>query len=302
MTADYVYDGLERLAIRTTQNMTPAGTTHYVYDLGGRLIAEANDTGQTLREYVWLDEMPLTVIADVNTMSPQLWFVHADHLDRPVRMTDGSQAVVWDAVYRPFGGAVSITGSASNNLRFPGQYFLLESGLHYNWHRHYDPTTGRYLQADPLGFVDGPSLYAYALSAPTQTVDPAGGAAIRSRIFDPLTMGPEMGGGGGRGGFGGGGRQPRITYQPQPPAPGGTPSDWICRPSSRGGGWRYENPSNPSDWVRVMPGNPKSPNPSQQEPYVVRHRSSQYIGEFGNVVPGNSPAAHVPLSRFKFYQ
>ena len=52
---------------------------------------------------------------------------------------------------QPFGEVVSITGSASNNLRFPGQYFLLESGLHYNWHRHYDPTTGRYLQADPLG-------------------------------------------------------------------------------------------------------------------------------------------------------
>jgi hypothetical protein len=30
---------------------------------------------------------------------------------------------------------LSITGSASNNLRFLGQYFLLESGLHYNWYR-----------------------------------------------------------------------------------------------------------------------------------------------------------------------
>jgi RHS repeat-associated protein len=42
-----------------------------------------------------------------------------------------------------------ILGPASNNLRFPGQYFLLESGLHYNWHRHYDPTLGRYIQPDP---------------------------------------------------------------------------------------------------------------------------------------------------------
>jgi RHS repeat-associated protein len=174
VTADYVYDGLERLAIRTTQNMTPAGTTHYVHDLQGHLIAEANDIGQTLREYVWLDDMPLAVVADVATTNPQLWFVHADHVDRPIRMTDGTQAVVWDAVYWPFGGEVSITGSASHNLRFPGQYFLLESGLHYNWHRHYDPTTGRYLQPDPLGFVDGPSLDAYALSAPTQFDDPEG--------------------------------------------------------------------------------------------------------------------------------
>ncbi|TIX16112.1 MAG: hypothetical protein E5V41_14255, partial [Mesorhizobium sp.] len=35
------------------------------------------------------------------------------------------------------------------------------SGLNYNWHRHYDPTTGRYLQPDPLGMPDGPSRWAY---------------------------------------------------------------------------------------------------------------------------------------------
>jgi RHS repeat-associated protein len=78
---------------------------------------------------------------------------------------------VWDALYRPFGEVHAITGTASNNLRFPGQYFLIESGLHYNWHRHYDPTIGRYIQADPLGFVNGPSLYSYANTAPTQYID-----------------------------------------------------------------------------------------------------------------------------------
>jgi len=70
VTADYTYDGLERLAIRTTQNMTPAGTTHYLYDLSGHLLVEAGDTGQTLREYIWLDDMPLAVVSDVNTGSP----------------------------------------------------------------------------------------------------------------------------------------------------------------------------------------------------------------------------------------
>jgi RHS repeat-associated protein len=174
VTADYTYDGLERLALRVTQNMTPAGTTHYVYDRAGHLIVEADSSGNTLREYVWLDDTPLAVVADVDTMSPKLWFVHADHLDRPIKMTDGTQAVVWDAVYRPFGEVVSITGSASNNLRFPGQYYLLEDGLHYNWHRHYDPTIGRYLQADPLGLVDGPSRYSYARSTAVGRIDPLG--------------------------------------------------------------------------------------------------------------------------------
>ncbi|MEO1533670.1 MAG: RHS repeat-associated core domain-containing protein, partial [Pseudomonadota bacterium] len=43
----------------------------------------------------------------------------------------------------------------SQHLRFPGQWFQTETGLHQNWHRDYDPRTGRYLQADPLGLVDG---------------------------------------------------------------------------------------------------------------------------------------------------
>jgi RHS repeat-associated protein len=79
-----------------------------------------------------------------------------------------------DAVYKPFGETHSITGSATLNLRFPGQYFLIESGVHYNWHRHYDPTLGRYTQPDPLEFADGPSRYAYARSSPAMYVDPSG--------------------------------------------------------------------------------------------------------------------------------
>jgi RHS repeat-associated protein len=174
LKADYTYDGLERMALRTTQNMTPSGTTHYVYDLAGHLVVEASDTGATLREYIWLDDLPLAVVADVDTASPNLYFVHADQLDRPIKMTDGGKAIVWDAVYRPFGEAHAITGTAANNLRFPGQYFLIESGLHYNWHRHYDPTLGRYTQPDPLGFVDGSSVYAYGSSSPTMRTDPTG--------------------------------------------------------------------------------------------------------------------------------
>src|SRR5436190_15199304 len=136
--------------------MTPAGTTHYVYDTAGHLLMEASGTGTFLTEYIWLDDMPLALVANLDT-SPNLYFVHADHLDRPLRMTDTSEAVVWDAVYRPFGDVISITGSATNNLRFPGQYFLIEDGLHYNWYRHYNPDIGRYLQPDPAA---GPTVIA----------------------------------------------------------------------------------------------------------------------------------------------
>ena len=68
-------------------------------------------------------------------------------------------------------GVQAITGTASLNARFPGQWFQSETGLHYNWHRSYDPTLGRYTQPDPLGFVDGPSVYAYAGGSPLRRVD-----------------------------------------------------------------------------------------------------------------------------------
>jgi RHS repeat-associated protein len=156
-TASYVYDGLDRLAIGATQFIPLSGITHYVYDQAGHLLAESDDSGNTLTEYVWFDDMPLALVANVDT-SPSLYFVHTDHLDRPIMMTDANKSIVWQADYNPFGGVYSITGSATNNPRFPGQYFLMEDGLHYNWYRNYDPTIGRYVQPDPLRDVIATSV------------------------------------------------------------------------------------------------------------------------------------------------
>jgi RHS repeat-associated protein len=148
--------------------------------------------------------MPLAVVANVDTSTPNLYFVQADHLDRPIKMTDGTETIVWDAVYKPFGDVYSISGTAGSNLRFPGQYFLIEDGLHYNWYRHYDPTLGRYLQPDPLGFVDGPSVYSYVHDSPIGLADPDGLEPRRKKTADP---GPRCSGpnsvceGGNQGGF-----------------------------------------------------------------------------------------------------
>jgi RHS repeat-associated protein len=58
--------------------------------------------------------------------------------------------------------------------RAMGQWFQSESGLHQNWMRDYDPTTGRYLEADPLGLVDGASVYGYVRQSPMMLTDPRG--------------------------------------------------------------------------------------------------------------------------------
>jgi len=117
-------------------------------------------------------DRPVAVIDAVNTASPVTYFVHVDHLNRPTRMPDDSKATVWNAIWTPRGAPY--TGTASLNARFPGQWFQIESGLHYNWYRYYDPFTGRHTQPDPLGFVDGPSVFAYAGSSPLIYSDPSG--------------------------------------------------------------------------------------------------------------------------------
>ncbi|PXF56473.1 MAG: hypothetical protein C4B58_13400 [Deltaproteobacteria bacterium] len=50
---------------------------------------------------------------------------------------------------------------SSNNFRFPGQYEDQETGLHYNWHKYYEPGIGRYLRADPIGLIAGVNLFRY---------------------------------------------------------------------------------------------------------------------------------------------
>jgi RHS repeat-associated protein len=57
------------------------------------------------------------------------------------------------------------------SARFPGQWFQSESGLYQNWMRDYDPTTGRYVEADPLGLIDGASVYGYVKQSPGRLVD-----------------------------------------------------------------------------------------------------------------------------------
>ncbi|MFN7089158.1 MAG: RHS repeat-associated core domain-containing protein [Allorhizobium sp.] len=171
-SGQYTYDYLSRLKTRAL----PGSSTvlHYVHDLDGHIIAEYDSSGTLAREYIWLDERPLAVVADAGTSSAIIYHVHTDHLERPIMMTDGAKNVVWKATYLPFGGLHTLLGSATLDQRFPGQWFQLESGLHYNWHRHYDPTTGRYLQPDPLGMPDGPSRWAYVINSPLMYVDPEG--------------------------------------------------------------------------------------------------------------------------------
>ena len=95
-----------------------------------------------MREYIWLPEAeiaptresvaqvdrPLAVVNGVGTAGVAVWNVSVDHLNRPVLMTNSTKVAMWTAVWQPWGGAHSITGTATLDARFPGQWYQAESG------------------------------------------------------------------------------------------------------------------------------------------------------------------------------
>jgi RHS repeat-associated protein len=103
-----------------------------------------------------------------------VYHYHLDHLGTPREMTDTQGRIVWSATHRAHGSlALADIELIDNNLRFQGQYFDSETGLHYNLNRYYDPSTGRFIHQDPIGLEGGENLYEYAPN-PVNWVDPFG--------------------------------------------------------------------------------------------------------------------------------
>lgn len=119
-------------------------------------------------------EREVTIAVKPPKDSTGIYYFHNDHLGTPQVITDEPGNVSWAAKYTPFGKAEILTEEVTNNIRFPGQYFDLESGLHYNYFRDYDPELGRYIQSDPIGLAGGINTYGYAYQSPIMNYDPYG--------------------------------------------------------------------------------------------------------------------------------
>ena len=116
-----------------------------------------------------------------------LWYIVSDHLGTPRELLDESGQLAWSNSPHVWGQArlwqAANDEYASSNvvpinkttcpIRFPGQYYDEESGLHYNRHRYYDPETGQYLSPDPLGLAGGVRPQGYVHN-PNGWLDPLG--------------------------------------------------------------------------------------------------------------------------------
>ncbi|WP_236562942.1 RHS repeat-associated core domain-containing protein [Pseudomonas koreensis] len=167
--ATYKYDAFGRRIEKTVDGHT----TEFLWQ-GERLIVESG--ASRYRTYVYEPDSfrPLAMLDGEGPLKATPFYYQLDHLGTPQELTDYSGAIMWSAKYRAYGNLAALDVSEIDNpLRFQGQYFDTETGLHYNRHRYYSPSTGRFLTPDPVKLAGGLNNYQYAPN-PTGWVDPLG--------------------------------------------------------------------------------------------------------------------------------
>jgi RHS repeat-associated protein len=184
--ATYTYDAFgHRLEKATT-----GPVTLYQYDLSGNLLEETNTLSGAQADYIYLDGTP---VATITPATGALSFLHDDHLGTPQLATGSTQTTVWNSGgYQPFGQTGTATGTITQNLRFPGQYFDMESSWNHNGFRDYVPLLGRYTEADPIGLDGGLNLYLYVKANPISRNDPEGlrGVCLLWDTLHDMMFGP----------------------------------------------------------------------------------------------------------------
>ena len=163
-------DGLGK---RVAKVNLSTGNRYFAYDQAGHLLGEYNAQGLAIQETIWLGDMPVGTVS----ASTGLLYVYPDHLNTPRTVTTQSNRVLWSWVSDPFGNGAPLTSNDDTgkpyqyNLRFPGQYYDAETGLHYNMARYYNPVIGRYTQSDPIGLGGGINTYVYVKNSPLSMID-----------------------------------------------------------------------------------------------------------------------------------
>ena len=101
-----------------------------------------------------------------------------------ISIVDGSGAVVASYSYDPYGNVLTATGTLAetNPLRYRGYVYDTETRLYYLQSRYYDPSIGRFINADSYAStgqgVLGHNMFAYCNNSPANFCDPGGNYGI----------------------------------------------------------------------------------------------------------------------------
>ncbi len=159
------YDGDGRRVEQTTS----AGTTLYLYSGLNVVYQKSLQTGVATK-YAYASGMQVASITTSSTL-----FLHQDELESTRLVTSGGSPV-FSSDYVPYGIQYGATGS--EEFMYAGMLFDAASGLYYDNARFYNPSTGKFLTADPIGGVQSDpqsmNAYAYARDNPLAIIDPSG--------------------------------------------------------------------------------------------------------------------------------
>ncbi|GAA1032314.1 MULTISPECIES: RHS repeat-associated core domain-containing protein [Amycolatopsis] len=203
----YTYDPIGRRTRKehfAADGNTSLERVDFVWD-GDTLVEETRSVDGASETTVWDYELdsfrpllqrrrPVSKDAQ-DKIDAQFFAIVAEPSGTPTELLDDQGEIVWHARTSLFGLVVDAAGEIGIPLRFQGQYFDAETGLHYNLHRYYDPALARYVSPDPIGLAGGPDPHAY-VSNPHVLVDPLGLAGSnctsRSPSPDPYDRGPSL--------------------------------------------------------------------------------------------------------------
>lgn len=177
---------------RRIQKSGPLGTTNYLYD-GFKLISEMDNSGNLLARYtngtIDTDE-PLAQFRSATTS-----YYENEALGTVTSLSNTSGATTASYVYDAFGNLTASTGSVTNTLRYTAREFDTETGLYQNRFRYYDPSVGRFLSEDPIGFNGSLDFYSYSRNSPLNYSDPLGLLTTRDEINQhrAIDIDPECG-------------------------------------------------------------------------------------------------------------